>query len=157
MTLPAEPIYLEADKTRLAQALGNLLSNAVKYSPPKSHIWLTARREVGEAVVTVEDTGVGIPTEMLPKVFDLFTRVDQSLERSQGGLGIGLTIVKQLVELHGGSVEAHSDGYGSGSEFVVRLPAALSVAQERKNRARRPTGPSARPPAYSAPHFGGGR
>jgi PAS domain S-box-containing protein len=132
VTLPDEPVYVDADKTRLAQALWNLLSNAVKYSDRGGRIWLTVRREGDEAVISVKDTGVGIPAAMLPRVFDMFTQVDRSLEKSQGGLGVGLTIVKRLVEMHGGTVEAHSEGHGMGSEFVVRLPIVLSVAQERQ-------------------------
>jgi PAS domain S-box-containing protein len=129
VTLPEEPVYVDADRTRLAQVLCNLVSNAAKYSDRGSRIWLTARREGGEAVVSVKDTGVGIPPAMLPKIFDLFTQVDRSLEKSQGGLGVGLTIVKRLVEMHGGRVEAKSEGHGLGSEFTIRLPVALSVAQ----------------------------
>ncbi len=132
VSLPDEPVYVDADKTRLAQALWNLLSNAVKYSDRGGRIWLTVRREGDEAVISVKDTGVGIPAAMLPRVFDMFTQVDRSLEKSQGGLGVGLTIVKRLVEMHGGTVEAHSEGHGMGSEFVVRLPIVLSVVQERQ-------------------------
>ncbi len=129
VSLPEEPVYLDADMTRLAQALSNLLSNAIKYSDQGSRIWLTARREGNEVVISVKDTGVGIPPAMLPRVFDLFTQVDRSLEKSQGGLGVGLTIVKRLVEMHGGSVEARSEGYGLGSEFIVRLPVVLAAVQ----------------------------
>jgi PAS domain S-box-containing protein len=144
VTLPDEPVYLDADKTRLAQALGNLVSNAAKYSERGSRIWLTARREGGEVAVSVRDTGVGIPAAMLPRVFDLFTQVDRSLEKAQGGLGVGLTIVKRLVEMHGGSIEAHSEGYGRGSEFIIHLPVAPAPAPEE-----RPAGGDApaRPPA----------
>jgi PAS domain S-box-containing protein len=123
-TLPDEPVYVDADKTRLAQAVCNLLSNAVKYSDPGGRIWLTAGREGDEAVIRVRDAGVGIPPHMLTRVFEMFTQVDRTLEKSQGGLGVGLGIVKRLVEMHGGSVEAHSEGHGKGSEFVIRLPAA---------------------------------
>src|SRR6185437_12644759 len=133
VTLPEEPLYVDADKTRLAQALCNLLSNAVKYSDRGSPVWLTVWREEDEAVVSVKDAGIGIQAHMLPKVFDLFTQIDRSLEKSQGGLGVGLTIVKRLVEMHGGSVEAHSEGHGLGSEFVIRLPLVLSVAQEQQD------------------------
>jgi PAS domain S-box-containing protein len=128
--LPEEPVYVDADRTRLAQALCNLLTNAAKYSDPGSRIWLTAERQGGEAVLRVKDTGIGIPPDLLPRVFDLFMQVDRSLEKSQGGLGVGLTIVKRLVEMHGGSVEAHSEGPGRGSEFVIRLPVVLSVVRE---------------------------
>jgi PAS domain S-box-containing protein len=122
VTLPPEAVRLEADATRLAQVVGNLLANAAKYTAEGGHVWLTAEREGGTAVLRVRDTGVGIPPDMLGKVFDLFTQVDRSLARSEGGLGIGLTLVKNLVELHGGTVGAYSEGPGKGSEFVVRLP-----------------------------------
>jgi PAS domain S-box-containing protein len=124
--LPPEPIDLEADPARLAQVFSNLLNNAVKYTVGGGRVWLAAEREGSDAVVKVRDTGVGIPPEMLARIFDLFTQVDQSLERSQGGLGIGLSLVRGLVEMHGGSIEARSDGPGRGSEFVVRLPVVLS-------------------------------
>jgi two-component system CheB/CheR fusion protein len=124
VALPDAPVYLEADPTRLAQVLANLLNNAAKYTPEGGRIWLAAERaDGGEVVLRVRDTGVGIPAEMLPKVFDPFTQADRSLDRSQGGLGIGLTLVRSLVELHGGRVEAASEGLGRGSEFIVRLPA----------------------------------
>lgn len=129
ISLPAEPVRLEADPTRLEQILCNLLNNAAKYTPRGRHIWLTAQREGDEAVLRVRDDGVGIPHELLSHVFDLFMQADRSLDRSQGGLGIGLTLVRSLVEMHGGSVEAHSDGLGKGSELVVRLP-ALAAAPE---------------------------
>jgi PAS domain S-box-containing protein len=129
VTMPEEPLYLDADKTRLAQALCNLLSNAVKYSEPGSPIRLTVERRRSEAVIGVTDAGVGIPPQVLPRVFDLFWQVDRTLEKSQGGLGVGLTIVKRLVEMHGGSVEARSEGHGRGSEFIVRLPVVPEVVQ----------------------------
>ncbi|MFO1021904.1 MAG: ATP-binding protein [Planctomycetales bacterium] len=119
---PATPIWVEADPVRLAQALGNLLSNAAKYSEPGGKISLTVHREGDLARVSVKDSGVGIPMQMLPRIFDMFTQVDQTLEKSHGGLGIGLTIVKQLIELHGGTIEARSDGPGQGSEFSLALP-----------------------------------
>lgn len=122
VSLPPRPIYLDGDLTRLAQAMANLLNNAAKYTEKGGHIWVRAEREDGHAVISVRDTGMGIPGDMLPRVFDMFTQVDRSLERSQGGLGIGLTLVKQLVELHGGTVSAESAGPGKGSEFVLRLP-----------------------------------
>jgi CheY-like chemotaxis protein len=102
--------------------IGNLLNNAAKYTDPGGRVTLTVGREAGEAVVRVRDTGVGIAAEMLPRVFDLFTQVERTLDRAQGGLGIGLTVVRRLVELHGGRVQAFSEGLGRGSEFVVRLP-----------------------------------
>src|SRR6266849_5185608 len=102
VTLPPEPIPLDADLTRMAQVFSNLLNNAAKYTEQGGHIWLTAEPHGGEVVVKVRDTGLGIPVEMLPKIFEMFTQVDRSLDRSQGGLGIGLTLVKRLVEMHGG-------------------------------------------------------
>ncbi len=128
ITLPPQPVYLDADPVRLSQVYLNLLNNAAKYTEPGGHIWLTAERQDSDAVVTVKDTGVGIPAEKLPHVFDIFTQVDQSLERSQGGLGLGLTLVKRLTEMHGGSVEAKSGGPGTGSTFTVRLPVAPGPA-----------------------------
>jgi signal transduction histidine kinase/CheY-like chemotaxis protein len=122
VTLPPEPIRLEADPTRLAQVIGNLLTNAAKYTEQGGHIGLTVERRPGEAAVRVRDDGVGIPAALLPQVFDLFAQGDRSPARSEGGLGIGLTLVKNLVEMHGGRVEARSEGPGQGSEFVVRLP-----------------------------------
>lgn len=122
-TLPDEPLWINVDSTRLAQVLSNLLTNAAKYTPDGGHLSLDVRREGREAVFCVHDSGVGIPREMLSHIFDLFTQVDRSLARSQGGLGIGLTLVRRLVELHGGKVEAFSEGPGKGSDFIVRLPA----------------------------------
>jgi CheY-like chemotaxis protein len=121
-------VRLNADPARLAQVLANLLNNAAKYTPEGGRIWLTVERQGEEVVFRVRDSGMGIPREMLGKVFDLFTQVDSSLDRAQGGLGIGLTMVRRLVDLHGGSVQALSDGPGKGAEFVVRLPA---LAEER--------------------------
>lgn len=129
VTLPDKPVFLDADPVRLTQVLSNLLGNAVKYTQKGGRIWLTAEQLENQAVLTVRDDGIGIPAAMLPKVFDMFTQVDRSLEKSQGGLGIGLTIVKKMVELHGGSIEARSNGYGLGSEFAVRLPVAASQRQ----------------------------
>ena len=107
---------------RLSQVFSNLLNNSCKYSEPEGRISLAAKRHGGEVVVSIKDTGVGIPAELLANIFDMFVQVDQSLERSQGGLGIGLTLVRRIVELHKGSVSALSEGPGRGSEFVVRLP-----------------------------------
>jgi signal transduction histidine kinase/ActR/RegA family two-component response regulator len=123
--LPAEPLRVEGDPVRLTQVVGNLLNNAAKYTEEGGRIWLTAERDGAEAVLRVRDTGVGIPAEMLASIFELFTQVDRTLDRSQGGLGIGLTLVRRLVEMHGGRVQASSDGPGQGSEFVVRLPALV--------------------------------
>jgi PAS domain S-box-containing protein len=124
---PTTPIYVDADLTRMAQVFSNVLNNAAKYTEAGGTIQLSVRQEDGEVVVSVKDNGIGIPPNMLPNVFDMFTQVDRTLERSQSGLGIGLSIVKRLVEMHGGAVEAKSDGHGTGSEFIVRLPIVLSV------------------------------
>ncbi len=130
VNLPREALFVDADATRLCQVFANILNNAAKYTPYAGHISLAARREGDNAVVTIEDDGVGIPPEMLPRVFELFTQVDRSLERTQGGLGIGLSLVQRLVELHGGSVEASSPGLGKGSRFTVRLP--LQVEPDKR-------------------------
>jgi CheY-like chemotaxis protein/two-component sensor histidine kinase len=129
--LPLEPVYLEADLTRLAQVFWNLLNNSAKYTEPGGHIWLTTEQEGQEVVVTVRDTGIGIPRELQPRLFELFSQLDQSLERSQGGLGIGLALVKGLTEMHGGTVSVKSQGRNQGTSFVVRLPlATLEQTQE---------------------------
>jgi PAS domain S-box-containing protein len=122
VSLPQEPIWLDADLLRLQQVFVNLLNNAAKYTEEGGSIWVSTTVEDGEAVVRVRDTGVGIPTEMLPHIFDLFTQADDNPHRTHGGLGIGLTLVKNLVELHGGTIQVHSEGPGKGSEFTVRLP-----------------------------------
>jgi PAS domain S-box-containing protein len=126
---PPGPVMLAADPTRLEQVLVNLLNNAVKYTKPGGHISLTAGREGEGVVIRVRDTGVGISADLLPHIFDLFTQAQRTLDRSEGGLGIGLTMVNRLVGLHGGSVEAHSTGPDQGSEFVVRLPALPAPPQ----------------------------
>jgi signal transduction histidine kinase len=123
VTLPPSPLWVSADPARLAQILANLLNNAAKYTPEGGRITFTTEREGEAAVFRVRDSGVGIAADMLPRVFDLFTQIDRSLDRAEGGLGIGLTLVHRLVEMHGGTVQAFSDGLGCGSEFVVRLPA----------------------------------
>ncbi len=123
ITLPSEPIQLHADGARLEQVLVNLLTNAAKYTDEGGQIWLNVLREHDQCVFRVRDTGVGIAASLLPHIFELFTQADRSLDRSQGGLGIGLALVQRLIELHGGSVEATSVE-GQGSEFVVKLPAA---------------------------------
>lgn len=124
VSLPPDPVALEADPVRLAQVIANLLNNSAKYTDKGGQIWIAARCEGPDAVVSVRDTGVGIPATMLPKVFEMFTQLDQPPGRAQGGIGIGLSLVRSLVEMHGGSVEARSEGPGRGSEFVVRLPLA---------------------------------
>jgi PAS domain S-box-containing protein len=125
VSLAPEPVWLEADPVRLEQVFTNLLSNAVKFTEDGGNISLSAERQGQEMVVRVRDTGVGIPPDLLPRIFDLFTQGDRSLDRVRDGLGIGLTLSRRLVELHGGTIEAYSDGVGRGSEFVVRLPAFL--------------------------------
>ena len=127
---------LSADAARLVQVLGNLLNNACKFTDQGGRVGLAVERDGGEAVIRVRDNGIGIAAEQLPRIFDMFMQVDTSLERSAGGLGIGLTLVKSLVELHGGTVQASSAGAGQGSEFVVRLP----IAPKRSRRRRRSRG-----------------
>lgn len=122
VTLPSEPIYVNADPTRLAQVVGNLLNNACKFTDKAGHISVALEREADQAIIRVQDDGIGIATEQLPSIFEMFTQIDTSLERSVSGLGIGLTLVKNIVELHGGTIVVHSEGVGRGSEFVVRLP-----------------------------------
>ncbi|MGV8712964.1 MAG: response regulator [Nitrosomonas sp.] len=126
ISLPAEPIILYADQVRLTQVFANLLNNAAKYTHEEGQIQLSAKRDGSSAVISIRDNGMGIPTEMLTKVFDLFTQADRTYHRSQGGLGIGLTLVQHLINMHGGSVDADSNGPGTGSEFEVRLPLIAS-------------------------------
>jgi signal transduction histidine kinase/CheY-like chemotaxis protein len=121
---PNGPVYVIADPTRMIQVVGNLINNAAKYSDERGHITIALEQTADSAILRVQDEGMGIAPNMLPRVFDLFTQVERSLDRSQGGLGIGLTLVRGLVELHGGRIEAFSDGPGHGSEFVVHLPPA---------------------------------
>jgi PAS domain S-box-containing protein len=139
VTLPPQPIYLNADPTRLAQVVGNLLNNAGKFTDRGGRVWLSVERQDGEAVIRVADNGIGIAADQVPHLFEMFTQVDTSLERSRDGLGIGLTLVKTLVEMQGGTVEARSDGLGRGSEFVVRLPVLMeqpeALASEPVNAA----------------------
>ena len=125
LSLPEPPLTLEGDPVRLAQVLANLLNNAAKYTDKGGRIWLSVRRESGWVTISVKDTGTGIPADMLPRVFELFTQIDRHADRTQGGLGIGLTLVKSLVGMHGGTIQAHSEGLGRGSEFVVRLPITM--------------------------------
>jgi signal transduction histidine kinase len=124
VSAPDGPIRVNGDRVRLAQVLSNLLNNAAKYTEPGGKVALAVAQKGAQAVVRVRDTGIGIPPDMLPHVFELFTQVNRSLNRSQGGLGIGLALVRRLVEMHGGSVEAHSEGLGKGAEFVVRISLA---------------------------------
>ncbi|WP_411281348.1 PAS domain S-box protein [Gemmatimonas sp.] len=127
VTVPKQPLVVDADLTRLAQVFVNLLNNAAKYGKRGGHIALDVEQHGNDVAVRVKDTGIGIAADQLPHIFDLFTQVDRSSEKSQGGLGIGLTLVKRLVELHGGAVEARSEGPGKGSEFVVQLPVVFEA------------------------------
>ena len=129
VSLPTNPIYLNADPTRMAQVLGNLLNNACKFTDVGGQIWLTVVQEGNQAVIRVRDLGIGIAADELPRIFDMFVQIDTSLERSVSGLGIGLTLVKNLVEMHEGTVEVHSAGLGHGSEFTVRLPILVETIQ----------------------------
>ncbi|MHC5537066.1 hybrid sensor histidine kinase/response regulator [Singulisphaera rosea] len=144
VALPLDPIPIEADPTRLEQILGNLLNNASKYTEPGGRIELSARRDGDDCVIQLKDTGIGIEASMLPKVFDMFVQVEDRSVRAQGGLGIGLSLVKTLVEKHGGSVAVKSDGPGCGSEFIIRLPVAkvetgtLAEADRDESTADRP-------------------
>lgn len=123
--LPSQPLYIKGDATRLTQLLSNLLSNAAKYTEPGGVIELMATQLAGQIKICVRDTGVGITPDLMACIFDLFTQAERPLDRSQGGLGVGLTITKRLVELHGGTIEAISSGAGCGSEFIVHLPTHL--------------------------------
>jgi PAS domain S-box-containing protein len=138
LLLPQDPIYVEADLMRLAQTFTNLLNNAARYSESGGHIWVVAERRGREVVVTVRDTGLGITAEQLPHLFEMFSQGVPALERPGGGLGVGLALARGLVELHGGSIEARSEGPGKGSELMVRLPLAEAPSQPQK----RPSGAS---------------
>jgi CheY-like chemotaxis protein len=122
VTLPGQPLFVEGDPVRLVQVLSNLLNNAAKYTPNGGQIHLTVKRQGDKAFLGVRDNGMGIPQEVLPHIFEMFMQADRSLFCARGGLGIGLTLVKNLVDLHGGTVEAHSAGPGQGAEIVVCLP-----------------------------------
>jgi len=146
VTQPTPPIFLDADPTRLSQMIQNLLNNAAKYTPAGGNIWLTATRESDHVLISVRDSGIGIPNEQLPTIFEMFSQLAPALDRSQGGLGIGLSLVRALAQLHGGSVTASSAGVGLGSEFVIKLPVSASesalataevlpsVAQQKQRR-----------------------
>jgi PAS domain S-box-containing protein len=136
---PPEPMYVDGDATRLTQIVTNLLDNAAKYTDPGGEIWLSAERDGNEAVIRVKDSGIGISADMLPKIFDMFTQAGMSLDRAQGGLGVGLSLVERLVKLHGGTVTAYSAGPGKGSQFTVRLPTVAAhdtVPELRAEHAR---------------------
>ena len=144
LDVPDEPIHVDGDETRLCQVFANILNNAAKYTDRGGRIRLGVEQQGSEAVVVVEDNGVGIPAPMLPKVFEMFTQVDRSLEKSHGGLGIGLNIVERLVEMHGGTIGVESDGHGMGSRFTVRLPVVQAVTENTPDAA---TGEKATPAA----------
>jgi CheY-like chemotaxis protein/two-component sensor histidine kinase len=144
VVLPPGPVVLDADPARLAQVFLNLLNNATKYSESCQSIRLTARLDGGEVEVSVQDHGSGIPAAKLPHIFEAFMQVDTSWQRTQGGMGIGLSLVKEFVELHGGRVEVRSMGLRQGSEFLVRLPVAAGDVAEPAVAAENPRGPSRR-------------
>jgi signal transduction histidine kinase/ActR/RegA family two-component response regulator len=140
VTEPAEPLLLNADPVRLIQVIANLLNNAAKFTERGGQVRLSARVEGSEAVISVQDTGVGIPAEMLDHIFEMFVQAEPTRDRARQGLGIGLTLVKRLVELHGGRVEARSPGPGKGSEFIVRLPAFADQRASSTGSAAKPAG-----------------
>ncbi len=140
--LPAITVELDADATRLSQILSNILNNAVKYTEPGGSIRVTARLAYGAVEIRVSDTGIGIDADKVPAVFEMFAQFDASPERTHGGLGVGLALAKRLVQLHGGTITARSEGLGHGSEFTVRLPIATAPASAldagtKERRARR--------------------
>jgi signal transduction histidine kinase len=153
VTLPDEPVMLRADPIRLTQVVSNLLNNAAKYQNANGQIAVRVVQDGGEAVISVRDQGIGIAPEMLSRVFDLFSQADATMTRAQGGLGIGLSLVKQLVELHGGTVAVVSEGVDKGSEFVVRLPCVLVAHESRAvpegSAGTHPDTGSSRPPRRS--------
>src|SRR4029453_13206404 len=124
--VPAD-LQIDADRMRIPQVLSNLLSNAAKYSESGAHILLRVREADGHVIIECRDTGIGMPADLVPRVFELFVQGQRGLDRRQGGLGLGLTVARTLVELHGGTIEARSGGTGQGSTFIVRLPAAPTV------------------------------
>jgi PAS domain S-box-containing protein len=146
VSVSGEPVIVEADPVRLAQVVSNLLNNAAKYTDEGGRIAVCARREGGDAVVAIRDSGAGIPEDMLPRIFEMFTQVDRTLGRAAGGLGIGLALTRSVVEMHGGRVEARSDGPGRGSEFVVRLPLAAAEDPAADGGARDGVTPAALAP-----------
>ncbi len=140
VSLPRDSVRIEADAARLSQALTNLLNNAAKYTEDGGRIDLNVEQVGDEAIIRVRDTGIGITPELLPRVFDMFAQIKSETDRAQGGLGIGLTVVRRLVEMHGGSIDVFSAGLGKGSEFVVRLPALTEPKVEpARKTAERPS------------------
>ena len=144
LVVTPEPIFVDGDVTRLAQVVSNLLHNSAKYTDRGGQIRLSVERQGGDAVITVRDSGMGIPPQLLPRVFEMFTQLDQSLGRSHGGLGIGLSLVQRMVQLHGGTVEARSEGLGTGSTFIVRLPIVSSRGDGASAAVERPSVPTVR-------------
>ena len=147
VSLPELPVRLYGDPTRLEQAIGNLLNNAAKYTPAEGRIQLIGELEGDRIAIRVKDTGAGIPADVLPMIFDLFAQGDRTLDHSQGGLGIGLTLVRSLVALHRGEVEASSPGPGRGSEFVIRLPIMVASPAEPESEVPLPAAPADEPVA----------
>jgi len=139
--LPENPIWAELDFTRIAQALSNLLSNAAKYTEPGGHITVAASSDGTAATITVTDTGIGIPPMLLPRIFDMFTQLQAHRDRTYGGLGIGLTLARRLVQLHGGTITASSEGPGHGSQFTIRLPVETVAQGNEAQRDRDETTP----------------
>ncbi|HXJ83345.1 MAG TPA: ATP-binding protein [Candidatus Methylomirabilis sp.] len=137
VSLPEDPLWFEADPTRITQVAGSLLENAAKYTPRSGEISVTGYRECDEVVLRVRDNGIGIAPEMLPRVFDLFAQAEQPLARPEGGLGIGLTLARRLIELHGGRIIGQSEGPGRGSEFVVHVPVGVPVRPGRRDDSSR--------------------
>jgi PAS domain S-box-containing protein len=138
VSLPTEPILLWGDPIRLGQVFANVLNNAAKYTYENGRIWFTAKKDGNDVVISIRDNGMGIPAEMLPNVFEMFMQVDRTTKRAQGGLGIGLTLVKSLVELHGGKIGVHSDPTERGSEFIIRLPIYVATEVEVEPREQPP-------------------
>jgi CheY-like chemotaxis protein len=136
VTMSQESVYVAADRVRLTQVFMNLLNNAAKYTPNPGHIWLNVEQAGDTVIVRVKDTGIGIAAENLPHLFDLFYQVDRSFTRTEGGLGLGLTLVQRLVAMHGGSVEVRSDGVNRGSEFIVHLPVLPAVSASDASNTR---------------------
>jgi two-component system CheB/CheR fusion protein len=143
LSLPEEPIRLLADPMRLEQVISNLLNNAAKYTPEGGEVVVVVDRRSEEAVIRVRDTGIGIAPDLLPQLFEMFFQADTSLDRAGGGLGIGLSVTKRLVELHGGRIEGRSEGLGKGSEFIVYLPKGAETKDQRNSPLKEPSKPSA--------------
>jgi CheY-like chemotaxis protein len=137
VSLPDEPLWFEADPVRITQVVENLLDNAAKYTPPGGEISVTGYHEGADVVLRLRDTGIGMSPEMLLRVFDLFAQADRSIARSDGGLGVGLTLARTLVELHHGTITVESEGPGRGSEFVVRLPIGVPIERRGRDEDRR--------------------